>query len=223
MGRGPPQAPRSSQTRPATPHSARTSDHAPGTGSGALRGLGPCASGMADARHRPSARTRRATPRICSPSRSPGCVDRPVRARSGCCSASPSRPRISAWRSAGTILGGPHRAPVGRRGAHLPPPPRDLLSISSRRRHFFGRRLIPHRAIDSRNLAWLAPLALRRGVAQQPPRLPHLRPRMACAAGRSTSRRLAHPRARAQLGLAWVRRPRSTPERQRAKTLETSE
>ena len=41
--------------------------------------------------------------------------------------------------------------------------------------HYYGRR--PFATGDqSRNLAWLAPLALRRGLAQQPSRLPDLRP-----------------------------------------------
>ena len=88
----------------------------------------------------------------------------------------------------------PHGTAVGRRGARSSscitrPSASTRCATSSA-----GDRSPP--AIESRNLAWLAPLAVRRGLAQQPPRLPDLgAPRAESMAARP--RGVAHRRARA--------------------------
>ena len=53
--------------------------------------------------------------------------------------------------------------------------------------HFFGRQRF-ETGDESRNLALAVALHVRRGVAQQPPRVPDLGARTACAAGSSTRR-----------------------------------
>ena len=91
----------------------------------------------------------------------------------------------------GSLVGRAHRPPVGRSGARLPPAPRHLqhqLALPLLRpatvRH---RRPVPQPRLAR-------PARLRRGLAQQPPRLPHLCPsRTGPLAARS--RRLAHRRA----------------------------
>ena len=67
--------------------------------------------------------------------------------------------------------------------------------------HFFGRRRF-ETGDESRNLALAGAALLRRGVAQQPPRLPHVRrPRAALVAARHLG--AGHPRRSRSAGLAW--------------------
>ena len=104
--------------------------------------------------------------------------------------------------------------------------------------HFFGRRRF-RTGDDSRNLALAGAADLRRGLAQQPPRLSHLRPPRAHALA-ARSRRLAdrqpraprsrlgrradHPRrpAREALGLIAAQRPARVPGAPRCSRCEGS-
>jgi stearoyl-CoA desaturase (delta-9 desaturase) len=173
--------------RPAQPHL----DHAPGW-RGTLRGLGHAHVGWMfrgkDMANPP------ATPRTCSPTAT--CASSAAPSRSGCRRTGlPFGLGVAltgslAAGSPGLLWGGAVRIFLLHHAT---------FSINSLC-HYFGRRRSPP-AIESRNLAWLAPLAFGEAWQQQPPRLPDLSPaRTRPAAGRS--QRVAHRRPGA-LPLAW--------------------
>ena len=84
--------------------------------------------------------------------------------------------------------------------------------------HFFGRRDFETRD-ESRNLAVAVAVLVRRVLAQQPPRLPDVGERTACAAGSSTSRPPSSGRSRSSAwpgtSCAW---PRSASARARRRS-----
>ena len=127
------------------------------------------------------------------PARRPGrALRRPhVRAVGGARARLPVRARL---RAHGLDRRGPDGAAVGRRGAHVPAAPRDLLDQlavpllrAAQLRH--GRSVAQPRVAGAAHA--------RRGMAQQPPRLPDLRaPRAALVAARPVGVADRRPRAR---------------------------
>ena len=186
---------------------ARTSTTA---SAGAARCAACCTRTSAGCSSTPSAATRSATRPTCSTDPSSASSTAPSCSGSGR-PARPVRARLAARRHA---RGRAHRAAVGRRGADARPAPRHL-------QHQLAVPLLrPPRLRDRRRVAQprlAVAVHVRRGVAQQPPRVPDLGRATACAAGRSTRRAMVIG-VLERLGLVWDV-VRVSPERQARKAV----